>query len=135
MRKTLLTSGCSMIVGAACATTVMFAIGAGPAPAVFAKPTPDEQRLAALRVHLEAAESSLNDAQSVMEFWDRESTLQDSDLSRLSSYTPGDVVGPIFFDRAKQLAHRAALATQDARLKHFTAIKKVALIKGAMIVP
>lgn len=120
-------------LGAVSAVGVVFLSGAGGAP-----PNPALQqsaRLAALAQQLNAAEDQLADAMAVQEFWERESIEQDSNVSRLSTYTPGDPVGPIMFDRAKSLAFRAAVSLQDAKLRAHTTGKKVLAIKSMLVAP
>jgi hypothetical protein len=133
MNSRVLTGAGLFTLGAGAAAAVIFMSGAGAPPnSVLAAA---EARANALRQQLEQAESAASDAMAVLEFWEREAGDQDSNLARLSTYVPGDAVGPILFDRAKQLAFRSAVSMQDAKLRAHTTRQKVDQIKTALLTP
>lgn len=132
--KTRVMAGASLFVaGAGAASAAIFLSGAGAPPTSVIAAA--EVRIAALQQQLDSAQTAASEAQWVLDFWEREATESDSNLSRLSTYTPGDNVGPILFDRAKQLAFRSSYSLQDAKLKAWAAQQKVAHIRAQLISP
>lgn len=131
MKRSTVAVATAFAVGAACAAGVLFLSGAGAAPPNAALQAA-EARLAALRQQIESTENQQFEHLTVVEFWERENVEQDSAMARLSNYTPGDPVGPILFDRARNLSNRAAFSLQDAKLRAFISERKVTQLKQVL---